>query len=103
MLHEKRRLSPPPIKQGTEEVMAPEFDGQRMGTGELHHRIGRYALETARKTAAESGKPVKPSILATAHELDVPVYSPSPGDSTIGLNFSAIHTAHPERGPQVDP
>jgi deoxyhypusine synthase len=84
-------------------MMAPEFEGRRMGTGELHHRIGRYALETARQTEARSGKPVKPSLLATAFELDLPVYSPSPGDSTIGLNFSAIHTAFPEKGPQVDP
>jgi deoxyhypusine synthase len=84
-------------------MMAPEFSGRRMGTGELHHRIGRFALETARQTEAASGKKVKPSILATAHELDLPVYSPSPGDSTIGLNFSAIYTAFPDKGPQVDP
>jgi deoxyhypusine synthase len=78
-------------------MMADEFD-RRMGTAELHHRIGRYALETARKTGV-----AKPSLLATAHELELPVYSPSPGDSTIGLNFAAIHAARPERGPHVDP
>jgi deoxyhypusine synthase len=78
-------------------MMAPEFR-KRMGTSELHHKIGKYALETAAKTGTK-----KPSILATAHELDLPVYSPSPGDSTIGLNFSAIYTAEPERGPHVDP
>jgi deoxyhypusine synthase len=69
-----------------------------MGTAELHHRIGRYAMETANKTGSN-----KPSILATCHEQGVPVYSPSPGDSTIGLNFSAIHTYDAERGPHVDP
>lgn len=84
-------------------MCAPEFSGKRMGTGELHHLIGKYALETARATAAESGQAVKPSLLATAYQLDLPVYSPSPGDSTIGLNFSAIHTAFPDKGPQVDP
>ncbi len=78
-------------------MMADEFD-KRMGTAELHNRIGRFALETARKTGSE-----KPSILATAHTHGVPVYSPSPGDSTIGLNFSAIHTYDAERGPHVDP
>jgi deoxyhypusine synthase len=78
-------------------MMAPEFD-KRMGTAELHHRLGRYALETARKTGTD-----KPSILATAYQHGVPVYSPSPGDSTIGLNFSAIHTYDTERGPFVDP
>jgi deoxyhypusine synthase len=78
-------------------MMADEFD-KRLGTAELHDRIGRYALETARKTGTD-----KPSILATAHAHAVPVYSPSPGDSTIGLNFSAIHTHDAERGPHVDP
>jgi deoxyhypusine synthase len=78
-------------------MMAKEFQ-KRMGTAELHHKIGKYALETARKAGV-----AKPSLLATAHEYDVPVYSPSPGDSTIGLNFSAIYTAFPDRGPHVDP
>ena len=84
-------------------MMAEEFSGRRMGTGELHHRIGRFALETARRTEASAGVAVKPSLLAVAHELEIPIYSPSPGDSTLGLNFSAIHTADPTRGPQVDP
>jgi deoxyhypusine synthase len=83
-------------------MMEKEFH-KRMGSGELHHRIGKYALETARQTEQASGKKTKPSILATAHEYDIPVYSPSPGDSTIGLNFSAIYTAQPDRGPHVDP
>jgi deoxyhypusine synthase len=89
-------------------MMAPEFKG-RMGTGELHWKLGKYALETAHKVAAQvasqsPGAPRRhPSLLATAHEFDVPVYSPSPGDSTLGLNFSAIYTAHPDKGPQVDP
>lgn len=79
-------------------MLAPEF-GKRMSTSELHHKIGKYALETARQTGAKT----KPSILATAYDLDLPVYSPSPGDSTIGLNFSAIYTAQPDRGPHIDP
>lgn len=83
-------------------MMEKEF-GKRMGSGELHHKIGKYALETARKAAEAGGQKAKPSILATAFEHDIPVYSPSPGDSTIGLNFSAIYTAQPDRGPHVDP
>jgi deoxyhypusine synthase len=78
-------------------MMAEEFQ-KRLGTAELHNRIGKYALETGRQTGA-----AKPSILAAAHDLDIPVFSPSPGDSTIGLNFSAIYTAEPTRGPHVDP
>ncbi|HEY3353728.1 MAG TPA: deoxyhypusine synthase [Polyangia bacterium] len=79
-------------------LQAEEFRGQRMGTSELHHRIGRFALETARQVGVQ-----KPSILAVCHELDVPVYVASPGDSTIGLNASAIYTAGADQGPQVDP
>jgi deoxyhypusine synthase len=78
-------------------MMEKEFQ-KRLGTSELHYKIGKYALETAHKSGSN-----KPSILATAYELDLPVYSPSPGDSTIGLNFSAIYTAEPDRGPHVDP
>ena len=64
-------------------LMAEEFQ-HRMGTAELHHRVGKYAREMAHKAKA------KPSILATAHELDIPVWSPSPGDSTIGMNVAAL-------------
>jgi deoxyhypusine synthase len=78
-------------------MMAPEF-GRRMSGAELHHKIGKYALETARQSGVE-----KPSLLAACHELDVPVWVASPGDSTIGLNLSAIHTAFPDRGPHIDP
>ena len=78
-------------------MMAPEFR-KRMSGSELHHLIGKYALATARKVGVE-----KPSLLAVAHQLDLPVWVASPGDSTIGLNLSAIYTADPERGPHVDP
>src|SRR5262249_45189323 len=49
-------------------MMADEFN-RRLGTAELHHRIGRYALETARQTGV-----AKPSLLATCHQLEVPAY-----------------------------
>jgi deoxyhypusine synthase len=78
-------------------MMAPEFQ-KRLSGSELHHLIGKYALATARKLGVE-----KPSLLAICHENDVPVWVASPGDSTIGLNLAAIHTAFPDRGPLVDP
>jgi deoxyhypusine synthase len=78
-------------------MQAPEF-GRRMSGSELHHLIGKYALATAKEVGVQ-----KASILATAHELDLPVWVASPGDSTIGLNLSAIYTASPERGPHLDP
>ena len=78
-------------------LMGSEFQRSLSGS-ELHHLIGKYALATARKVGA-----VKPSLLATCHEYDVPVWVASPGDSTIGLNLAAIHTADPQRGPHVSP
>jgi deoxyhypusine synthase len=78
-------------------MMSEEFRGRRLGTSELHHLIGRFAGETARATGSE-----RASLLATAHALDLPIYSPSPGDSTIGLNVGAIYAADPDRAPIVD-
>lgn len=82
-----------------EVMVAPEFTG-RMGTAQLHHKLGKYALETARQTGA------RPSILATCFEQRVPVWSPSPGDSTIGLNVAAMQATSPrdpQMGPIIDP
>ncbi len=80
-------------------LSAPEFQ-QRMGTAELHYKIGKYASAMAQKTH------VKPSILATAYAQGIPIWSPSPGDSTIGLNIAALQvhqsSQHP-CGPHVDP
>jgi deoxyhypusine synthase len=70
------------------EVMrAPEFRAP-MGTAEFHHRIGRYVLE--RERALGQGEI---SLVARAHELDVPVYTSSPGDSSIGMNAAELSLA----------
>ena len=78
-------------------LMSPEF-AKTLSGSELHHKLGKYALETAKKAGVS-----KPSLLAVCHDYDVPVWVASPGDSTIGLNLSAIHTAFPEKAPRVDP
>jgi deoxyhypusine synthase len=62
----------------------PEF-AHTMGTAELHHRIGRYAAEYERKN-----KLPHVSVLAAAHRCQVPIYTSSPGDSTIGMNVAAL-------------
>jgi deoxyhypusine synthase len=67
------------------EVMrAPEFR-QPMGTSEFHHRVGKYVLERERALGQ-----VATSLMAQAHVLDVPIYTSSPGDSSIGMNAAAI-------------
>jgi len=65
----------------------PEFQ-RTMGTGELHYLLGKYAA----RAEAEDGLP-HVSMLAAAYRNDVPVYTSSPGDSTIGLEIAAIRLA----------
>lgn len=62
----------------------PEFQ-QTMGTAELHYRLGRYTQ--AREQALNSGYV---SVLTAAYEAGVPLYTSSPGDSTIGMNVAAL-------------
>jgi deoxyhypusine synthase len=63
---------------------ADEFQAE-MGTAEFHHRLGRYVAE--REKALGLGDV---SLLAAAHRCDVPVYTSSPGDSSIGMNVAAM-------------
>jgi deoxyhypusine synthase len=65
-------------------LVQPEFQ-REMGTGELHHLIGRYAAEWERKAGLKNV-----SILAAAYRTGVPVYTSSPGDSTIGMNAAGV-------------
>jgi deoxyhypusine synthase len=65
-------------------LQQPEFQ-RSMGTAEFHHMLGEYAA----RAEEEAGLP-HVSILAAAYRADVPVYTSSPGDSTIGLEVAAI-------------
>jgi deoxyhypusine synthase len=56
-----------------------------MGTAELHYKLGRYTQ--AREQALGSGYV---SILTAAYEAGVPIYTSSPGDSTLGMNVAAL-------------
>jgi deoxyhypusine synthase len=62
----------------------PEFQGE-MGTAEFHYRLGRYVAE--REKALGIGEV---SVLAAAWRFGVPVYTSSPGDSSIGMNVAAM-------------
>jgi deoxyhypusine synthase len=64
-------------------IEEPEFQ-KPMSTAEFHNRCGRYVLERERKLGLENK-----SILAAAHEHAVPLYTSSPGDSSIGMNVAA--------------
>ncbi|MGH7500386.1 MAG: homospermidine biosynthesis protein [Longimicrobiales bacterium] len=64
-------------------IRAPEFQ-KAMSTAEFHHHCGRYVAER-QNALGQNGK----SLLATCWEYDVPVYTSSPGDSSIGMNVAA--------------
>ena len=64
-------------------IEAPEFQ-KPMSTAEFHYRAGRYVLERERKLGLKNK-----SLLAAAHEYAVPLYTSSPGDSSIGMNVAA--------------
>lgn len=68
-----------------EEILArPEFQ-TTLSTAELHHHLGKYAAEAEE----QAGLP-HVSVLAAAYRCGVPVYTSSPGDSTIGM-VAATH------------
>src|SRR6058998_4030698 len=66
-----------------EMVSAPEFQ-RTMSTAEFHYLAGKYVLERSRVLGLKDK-----SLLGAAHELGVPIYTPSPGDSSIGMNIAA--------------
>src|SRR5215210_4749126 len=55
-----------------------------MSTAEFHNLCGKYVLERERKLGLENK-----SFLAAAFEYGVPLYTSSPGDSSIGMNVAA--------------
>jgi deoxyhypusine synthase len=65
----------------------PEFQ-REMGSAELHWLLGRYCAEFERKSGARDA-----SVLAAAYRAGVPVYTSSPGDSTIGMNVAFLELA----------
>ncbi len=62
----------------------PEFQCE-MGTAELHYKLGKYIAERERILGIKNS-----SILATAYRCGVPVYTSSPGDSSIGMNIAEV-------------
>jgi deoxyhypusine synthase len=58
---------------------------QPMSTAEFHYRAGRYVAERGRVLKLN-----RRSLLAAAYEHAVPVYTSSPGDSSIGMNLALL-------------
>ena len=71
-------------------LRAPEFQ-RTMSTAELHYHLGKYVRERE-KIMGISYR----SVLGAAYEAGVPIYTSSPGDSTIGMNIAAMRLAGAE-------
>ena len=65
------------------EVSAREEFQKAMSSAEYHHRLGGYLRERERALGLS-----RRSVLGVAHELEVPIYTSSPGDSSIGMNVA---------------
>lgn len=65
-------------------LQLPEFQ-KEMGSSELHYRAGKYLAEREKNLGTQ-----KKSLLAAAYQHAVPIYTSSPGDSSIGMNVAAL-------------
>src|SRR5687768_11593075 len=67
-----------------EVIAGPEFQ-KPMGTDEFHYLLGKYVYERGKKLKLKDS-----SVLATAYEYGIPIFTSSPGDSSIGMNVAAM-------------
>ncbi|MBE9226735.1 deoxyhypusine synthase [Phormidium sp. LEGE 05292] len=66
-------------------VLQAEPFQKRMGTAEFHYLLGKYVREVEKQVGVQNS-----CLLATAYECGVPIYTSSPGDSSIGMNVAAM-------------
>ncbi|MCI0604816.1 deoxyhypusine synthase [bacterium] len=64
-------------------VSGEEFQ-RSMGTAEFHYLVGKYLTEREKKLNQHK------SVLSTAYQCGIPVYTSSPGDSSIGMNIAGV-------------
>ncbi|KAF0230603.1 MAG: deoxyhypusine synthase, partial [bacterium] len=64
-------------------ISAPEFQ-HNMSTAQFHHLSGKYVNEREKVLGTK-----RKSLISAAYELGVPIYTSSPGDSSIGMNVAA--------------
>jgi deoxyhypusine synthase len=65
-------------------LQAEEFQ-RELSTAEFHYHIGKYLREREKALGAQ-----RLSLLSAACEAGVPVYTSSPGDSSIGMNVARL-------------
>ena len=64
-------------------ITGPEFQ-REMSTAEFHYLCGKYIAEREKTLGLQ-----KRSLLAVAFRCGVPIYTSSPGDSSIGMNIAS--------------
>ncbi|MCC6233111.1 MAG: deoxyhypusine synthase [Verrucomicrobiales bacterium] len=67
-----------------EVIRGPEFQ-RTMGTDEFHYLLGKYVAARGRQLGLKDS-----SVLAVAYEQGIPIFTSSPGDSSIGMNIAAM-------------
>ena len=65
-------------------IQGPEFQ-RPLGTDEFHYLLGKYV-----DARAKALKLKDTSVLATAYRYGIPIFTSSPGDSSIGMNVAAM-------------
>jgi len=79
-----------------EVIQGPEFQ-RPMGTDEFHYLLGKYVSERSRQLKLKDS-----SMVATAYECGIPVFTSSPGDSSIGMNVAAMALRNSRLLPDVN-
>jgi deoxyhypusine synthase len=72
-------------------LVRPEFQHE-MGTQEFYYLLGKVMNEYEKKNRIGHV-----SILAAAYRLSIPIFTSSPGDSTIGMNIAGLELLDPKR------
>jgi len=65
-------------------IQGAEFQ-RTMGSDEFHYLLGKYVNQREKKLRIR-----ETSVLSAAFELGVPIFTSSPGDSSIGMNVAAM-------------
>ncbi len=73
-------------------LLRPEFQ-KEMGTREFYHHLGKVLSELEEKHNLG-----QVSILAAAYRNGIPVFTSSPGDSTIGMNVAGLELLAEAKG-----
>src|SRR3954466_1168240 len=67
------------------EVIQGEEFQRPMGTDEFHYLLGKYVAARGKQLGIKDS-----SVLATAYECGIPIFTSSPGDSSIGMNVATM-------------